>query len=79
MFYHADMDECLNASHNCDERGNCTNTIGSYLCSCKEGYIGDGKSCIFLPGNYLVVNERMDINATIVYILLKIKEIVSKF
>ena len=37
------------------------------------------KSCIFLPGNYLVVNELMDVNATVVYILLKIKEIVSKF
>ena len=36
--YHADIDECSSGSHNCDsdERATCTNTIGSYLCSCKE-------------------------------------------
>lgn len=26
-------------------RATCTNTIGSYLCSCKEGYGGDGRTC----------------------------------
>lgn len=64
MLYHADIDECTSGGHNCDstERATCTNTIGSYLCSCKEGYLGDRKSCIFPPGHYIVVNELMNIN-----------------
>ena len=40
-----DIDECLNRSHACDVNANCTNTDGSYNCTCKEGYIGDGQSC----------------------------------
>ena len=40
-----DIDECLNRSHACDVNANCTNTDGSYNCTCKEGYTGDGQSC----------------------------------
>ena len=29
----------------CDKNANCTNTDGSYICACKEGYTGDGHSC----------------------------------
>ena len=29
----------------CDVFGYCTNTIGGYFCSCREGYTGDGKDC----------------------------------
>ena len=40
-----DIDECLITSHACDVTANCTNTDGSYNCTCKEGYTGDGESC----------------------------------
>ena len=40
-----DIDECLNRSHACDVNVNCTNTDGSYNCTCKEEYTGDGQSC----------------------------------
>ena len=40
-----DIDECLITSHACDVTANCTNTDGSYNCTCKEGYAGDGESC----------------------------------
>ena len=40
-----DIDECLIASHACDVTANCTNTDGSYNCTCKEGYTGDGELC----------------------------------
>ena len=43
--YHSDADECLNNSHNCSENANCTNTEGSFYCSCKPGYIGNGHNC----------------------------------
>ena len=43
--YHSDADECLNNSHNCSENATCTNTEGSFNCSCKPGYIGNGHNC----------------------------------
>ena len=40
-----DIDECSKGSHDCDINANCTNTNGSYSCTCKEGYTGKGESC----------------------------------
>ena len=40
-----DDDECLKTPSVCDINANCKNTLGSYLCSCKEGFKGDGKTC----------------------------------
>ena len=39
------MDECKEDNHDCDPNANCTNTYGSYKCTCMEGYTGDGHSC----------------------------------
>ena len=41
-----DDDECENGLHNCDINADCTNTIGSFECTCKDGFIGNGKTCI---------------------------------
>ncbi|XP_078679919.1 uncharacterized protein LOC144915421 isoform X2 [Branchiostoma floridae x Branchiostoma belcheri] len=42
-----DIDECRDGSHTCNsEHGVCTNTEGSYTCSCDTGYAGDGRTCI---------------------------------
>ena len=42
----ADVDECGDSSmNNCSENANCTDTIGSYDCTCSEGYSGDGFLC----------------------------------
>ena len=40
-----DMDECSINNGGCDEM--CTNTNGSYVCSCNDGYIlnDDGLTC----------------------------------
>ncbi|XP_053372837.1 uncharacterized protein LOC123559410 [Mercenaria mercenaria] len=38
-----DVDECLKKDEIC-QGGNCTNTPGSYICSCSAGYIYDGKA-----------------------------------
>ena len=40
-----DNDECLKTPPDCDINANCKNTLGSHLCSCKEGSKGDGKTC----------------------------------
>jgi len=42
----ADVDECSNETlNNCHENATCTDTIGSYNCSCDEGFSGDGVVC----------------------------------
>ena len=41
-----DRNECTNGEHNCDEHAQCTNTDGSYTCTCNDGWEGDGFSCI---------------------------------
>ena len=48
-FYYAllytDINECVEGSHDCDVNANCTNTNGSFSCSCNPGYTGDGTNC----------------------------------
>lgn len=48
MFFYSiiqDVDECKQGTDRCAHT--CTNTNGSFLCSCNNGYTlaGDGKSC----------------------------------
>jgi len=40
-----DVDECATMIDNCDENAVCSNTDGSFICTCNEGYQGDGTSC----------------------------------
>ena len=43
----ADIDECTNGLHDCSaENSECINTVGSYRCQCKPGYILSGNTCI---------------------------------
>ena len=43
--YSTDIDECFTYSGTCDHT--CTNTIGTYICSCDSGYIlyNNGHNC----------------------------------
>ena len=45
LFFWLDINECSDGSHDCDVNANCTNTVGSHDCTCKEGFTGDGRSC----------------------------------
>ena len=53
IFSCADIDECGLGLDDCDENAICTNTEGCYICTCREGYCGDGRNC---TGELCVVN-----------------------
>ncbi|KAI8481558.1 transmembrane receptor protein tyrosine kinase [Branchiostoma belcheri] len=40
-----DIDECTAGIDNCDTQATCTNTDGSFNCTCNSGYTGDGVTC----------------------------------
>ena len=45
----ADIDECSSGTHECDENADCVNSVASHQCSCKTGFVGDGKNCQGTP------------------------------
>ena len=46
LIYITDIDECADSLlNNCSVYANCTDTIGSYDCTCLVGFTGDGFSC----------------------------------
>ena len=40
-----DIDECSLNIDNCHSNATCTNTPGSFTCTCNPGYFGDGVTC----------------------------------
>ena len=42
----ADLDECETDIHHCDENADCFNTEGSYDCTCRGGFTGNGATCL---------------------------------
>ena len=41
----SDNDECNDGTNNCDGNAVCDNTVGSFTCTCQQGYSGDGVNC----------------------------------
>ena len=44
-FLSTDIDECSTGLALCNDSANCTDTDGSYECTCFVGYSGDGFTC----------------------------------
>jgi len=44
--YHLDIEECQTNTDNCHVDANCTNTKGSFYCTCRTGYSGNGVTCV---------------------------------
>ena len=40
-----DLNECFLETHNCHEHADCTNSIGSFECTCNDGFSGNGTIC----------------------------------
>ena len=40
-----DINECAEGRNNCHENATCINTFGSFECTCKVGFTGDGVNC----------------------------------
>ena len=51
-----DKDECSDSTHNCDTQATCTNTVGSFICACNDGYTGDGVTC---DGNMFILSSQL--------------------
>lgn len=50
----SDIDECSKNGSPCDENADCLNNDGSYTCTCKDGFTGNGTVCV---GKLLFVNQ----------------------
>lgn len=46
-----DIDECTKGTHSCHVNAVCINIQGSYNCTCKDGYSGDGRNCTGINEN----------------------------
>lgn len=41
-----DIEECTTDTHNYHADANCTNSKGSFYCTCRTGYSGDDVTCV---------------------------------
>ena len=57
ILFPSDKDECSKGSHNCHAKAICTNTDGSFTCTCDIGYNGNGVNCTGMTKIYIHVSS----------------------
>ena len=72
--HHTDVNECETGKHECHMNAECNNIVGSYTCTCQEGYFGDGFQCAGIYMYLFFFSFRMKImymcrNAVYIYVL----------
>ena len=45
VLLYSDVDECNDGTNDCDVNADCVNIDGSFQCTCRADYTGDGKTC----------------------------------
>lgn len=63
-----DQDECLLKFHSCHFNATCTNTIGSYTCTCNDGFLGNGTMCIGRVNHTWIILIRHQFECTTIYL-----------
>ena len=56
----SDIKECEENRDNCNRNAECDNTIGSFTCTCNDGYTGDGVSCDGMK-NYIIKQKLIEL------------------
>ena len=55
----SDDDECSSGSVECQLHSDCVNTIGTYICKCRQGFFRNGPHCIGKPCMITTVNSTL--------------------
>ena len=65
MYTGTDVDECAQGVDNCRDYATCNNTMGSFECTCDEGFTEDGEICI---GEYEIIVSCIQLSALLFYV-----------
>jgi len=65
MCGNVDIDECATNMAKCDTHASCSNTAGSFTCTCNEGYSGNGLTCEGMSAAEAVITCRVGYCVTV--------------
>ena len=73
FFVDLDTNECTEGKHVCDVNAECDNNLGSYKCTCKDGYERNGTNCTGqleakVPNNVFTIQKNLTVKPIDVYL-----------